>query len=47
MASGKNLSLQEFKELSQDEKILYVQGKAQKNQLTPEILKILPHVIAW
>ena len=42
MASGKNLSLQEFKELSQDEKILYVQGKAQKNQLTPEILKILP-----
>jgi len=42
LASGKNLSLQEFKELSQDEKILYVQGKAQKNQLTPEILKILP-----
>jgi hypothetical protein len=42
LASGKNLSLQEFKELSQDEKILYVQGKAPKNQLTPEILKILP-----
>ena len=43
-ASGKNLSVDEFKELSQDEKILYTQGKASKNQLkqTPEILKILP-----
>ena len=41
-ASGKNLSLDEFKELSQDEKILYVQGKASKNALTPEILAILP-----
>jgi hypothetical protein len=41
-ASGKNLSLDEFKELSQDEKILYVQGKASKNALTSEILAILP-----
>jgi hypothetical protein len=41
-ASGKDLSLDEFKELSQDEKILYVQGKASKNAITPEILKILP-----
>jgi hypothetical protein len=41
-ASGKNLSADEFKELSQDEKIQYVQGKASKNQLTPEILGILP-----
>jgi len=44
IASGKNLSLDEFKELSQDDKILYIQGKASRNQLkrTPEILKILP-----
>jgi hypothetical protein len=41
-ASGKNLSLNEFKELSEDEKILYIQGKASKNELTPDILKILP-----
>jgi len=41
-ASGKNLSVDEFKELSQDEKILYIQGKASKNGLTPDILKILP-----
>ena len=41
-ASGKNLNLNEFKELSQDEKIQYILGKASKNQLTPEILKILP-----
>ena len=41
-ASGKKLSLDEFKELSQDEKILYIQGKASKNELTPDILAILP-----
>ena len=41
-ASGKNLSLSEFKELSQDEKIQYVQGKASQNKLTPDILEILP-----
>lgn len=41
-ASGKNLSLAEFKELSQDEKILYIQGKASKNQIGKDILKILP-----
>jgi hypothetical protein len=41
-ASGKNLSLDEFKELSQDEKILYVQGKSSKNELSKDILEILP-----
>jgi hypothetical protein len=41
-ASGKNLSLDEFKELSQDEKILYVQGKASKNEISKDILEILP-----
>jgi hypothetical protein len=41
-ASGKNLSLDEFKELSQDEKILYVQGKASKNGVSKDILEILP-----
>lgn len=41
-ASGKNLSLAEFKELTQDEKILYIQGKASKNQIGKDILKILP-----
>ena len=41
-ASGKNLSLSEFKELSQDEKILYIQGKGSKNEISPDILKILP-----
>jgi hypothetical protein len=40
--SGKNLSLDEFKELNQDEKILYVQGKASKNTLSNDILSILP-----
>jgi hypothetical protein len=39
---GKNLSLDEFKELSQDEKILYVQGQASENKLTKDILEILP-----
>jgi hypothetical protein len=41
-ASGKNLSVDEFKELSEDEKILYIQGKASKNQIPPDTLKILP-----
>lgn len=41
-ASGKNLSVDEFKELTQDEKILYVQGKASKNQISSDILKLLP-----
>lgn len=41
-ASGKTLSADEFKELSQDDKILYVQGKSSKNELTDDILKILP-----
>jgi hypothetical protein len=39
--SGKNLSLDEFKELNQDEKILYIQGKASKNTLSNDILSIL------
>lgn len=42
MAAGKILSLDEFKELSQDDKIMYIQGKAQKNEITPDILQILP-----
>jgi hypothetical protein len=37
-----NLSSNEFKELSQDEKIQYVIGKASENKLTPGILEILP-----
>jgi hypothetical protein len=41
-ASGKNLNLDEFKELSQDEKILYIVGKASKNELSDKILEILP-----
>lgn len=41
-ASGKNLSLDEFKELNQEEKIQYIQGKASENQISDEILKILP-----
>lgn len=41
-ASGKNLSLDEFKELSTDEKILYIQGKASKNSISRDILEILP-----
>jgi len=43
-ASGKNLSLDEFKELSTDEKILYIQGKASKNSISRDILEILPKV---
>jgi hypothetical protein len=42
LSSGKNLSLEEFKELAQDEKILYIQGKASQNKLPNDILKILP-----
>lgn len=42
LASGKNLSANEFKELAQDEKIMYTLGKAQQNALTDEILEILP-----
>jgi len=41
-ASGKNLSLDEFKELTTDEKVLYIQGKASKSQLKEDILSILP-----
>ena len=41
-AAGKNLSLSEFKELSQDEKILYIQGKGSKNAISLDILNVLP-----
>lgn len=41
-ASGKNLSLDEFKELNTDEKILYIQGKSSKSLLKEDILSILP-----
>lgn len=42
LASGKNLSVDEFKELSQDDKITYVIGKGSENNLKPDILQILP-----
>jgi hypothetical protein len=41
-ASGRNLNVDEFKELSQDEKLMYVQGKASKNELGKDILPLLP-----
>lgn len=41
-ASGKNLSLDEFKELNTDEKVLYIQGKSSKSSLKEDILSILP-----
>jgi hypothetical protein len=40
-ASGRNLSLDEFKELSQDDKKNYVEGKAQNNALGDDILQVL------
>jgi len=42
MSQGKNLTPNEFKELTQDEKIDYVNGKAGKNELTNDILTLLP-----
>jgi hypothetical protein len=44
LTGGVILSLDEFKALDQDEKIMYVQAKASKNELkqTPGLLKILP-----
>jgi hypothetical protein len=41
-AAGKNLTVEEFKELTQDEKIEYIKGKASTNNLTVDILRILP-----
>ena len=41
-ASGKTLNLDEFKELTTQDKILYVQGKASKNKLDSDILEVLP-----
>jgi hypothetical protein len=43
-ASGATLSVEEFKELPISDKKLYVQGKAQKGQLSPDILAILPKI---
>jgi hypothetical protein len=42
IAAGKNLSLSEFKELDNDEKLTYVKGKSQKQLLSNDILEILP-----
>lgn len=42
LASGRTLTIEEFKELSEDEKILYVLGKGSKNDLSKSILEILP-----
>lgn len=41
-ASGKNLNLEEFKELNMNDKILYIQGKASKNMIGDDILEVLP-----
>jgi len=41
LTSGMNLNADEFKELPQDEKILYVQGKGSQNMLKDDILSIL------
>ena len=42
LASGRTLPIEEFKELSEDEKVLYVLGKGSKNDLSKSILEILP-----
>ena len=42
LAQGKNLTVDEFKELPQDEKIEYVIGKASENKLKGDILGLLP-----
>ena len=42
LASGRNLTLDEFKELTEDEKKDYILGKGQKNQISRDILEILP-----
>lgn len=42
LASGRNLSLEEFKEITEDEKRDYVLGKGSKDALPPDILEILP-----
>ena len=42
LASGRTLTIEEFKELSEDEKILYVLGKGSKNDLSKSMLEILP-----
>ena len=42
MAAGKNLSLDEFKELSMEDKILYVLGRGSKNSISDELLEVLP-----
>lgn len=42
MAAGKDLSLDEFKELTTDEKTLYILGKGSKNSISNEILRLLP-----
>jgi hypothetical protein len=42
LAQGKNLTVDEFKELPQDEKIDYVIGKASESKLKGDILPLLP-----
>ena len=42
LTSGRTLTVGEFKELSEEDKILYIQSKARDNKLTPDILAILP-----
>ena len=42
MFKGKDLTIGEFKELSQEDKKLYIQNKAPTNRLSIDILRILP-----
>ena len=42
LSKGKNLTVNEFKELPQDEKIEYIIGKASENKLKGDILTLLP-----
>jgi hypothetical protein len=42
MAQGRNLTVDEFKELDQQEKKDYIAGKAPKNQISKDILRLLP-----
>jgi hypothetical protein len=42
MFKGAELTVNEFKELSQEDKILYIQNKAPNNKLSTDILRILP-----
>jgi hypothetical protein len=42
LAAGLNLSIDEFKELPTEDKILYILGKGSKNSISSDLLEILP-----